>query len=161
MASDMFLVLDGIPGESQDKQFPKTIDIGSVTYGMSVPGSPTEPISGKPSVDQIVVSKLVDSASLHLLRALAETRRVDNGRISIRRPSTTTTGAPVVFLMIDLGGVYVRGVEVENQNDYERPSERVTLAFERIVWTYTPVSPTGTLGTKITYEYTVDSRTIA
>jgi type VI protein secretion system component Hcp len=91
MASDMFLVLDGIPGESQDKQFLKTISIGSVTYGMSVPGSPTEPISGKPSVDQIVVSKLVDSASLHLLRALAEARRVDNGRISIRRP--TTTGA--------------------------------------------------------------------
>jgi type VI protein secretion system component Hcp len=63
--------------------------------------------------------------------------------------------------VVDLSGVYVRGVEVENQNDYERPSERVTLAFERILWTYTPVSSTGTLGTKITYEYTVDSGAMA
>ena len=156
MASDMFLELYGIQGEAQDKQFPKSINIRSVTYGMSVPGSPTEPISGKPSVDQIVVSKLVDSASVPLLRALAEPRRVDTGRISIRRAGTSTT-PPVVFLVVDLSGVYVRGVEVENNSADERPSERVTLAFEKIVWTYTPVSSTGTLGTKIVYEYSVYS----
>ncbi len=155
MASDMFLELYGIQGEAQDKQFPKSINIRSVTYGMSVPGSPTEPISGKPSVNQIVVSKLVDSASVPLLQALAEAKRLDTGRISIRRPSSTTT--PVVFLVVDLSGVYVRGVEVENTSADERPSERVTLAFEKIVWTYTPVSSTGTLGTKIVYEYSVYS----
>ncbi len=157
MASDMFLELYGIPGEVQDRQFPKSINIGSVTYGMSVPGSPTEPISGKPSVDQIVVSKLVDSASVPLLRALAEPRRLDTGRISFRKPSSTSTTSPVVFLVVDLTGVYVRGVEVENTGADERPSERVTLAFEKIMWTYTPVSSTGTLGTKIVYEYSVYS----
>jgi type VI secretion system secreted protein Hcp len=156
MATDMFLILDGIQGESRDAQYPKSIDIGSVTYGMSASGSWTDPYSGKPpSVDQIVVSKLVDSASLLLLRALAETSRVSRGRILIRTAGTTTK--PVLLLAIDLEGVYVRGVEAENRSADERPSERVTLTFENIVWTYTPVTPTGTPGTPISYKYTVSA----
>jgi type VI secretion system secreted protein Hcp len=155
MATDMFLILDGIQGESRDSQFPKSIDIRSVTYGMSVPGSPTEPVSGKPSVDQIVVSKTVDSASLPLLRALAEATRVVNGQIVIRRGVTTVTPTAFVLLGIDLHGVHVRGVEVENRSADERPLERVTLAFEHIKWTYTPITPTGAAGTRITYDYRV------
>jgi type VI secretion system secreted protein Hcp len=154
MASDMFLELYGIRGEVQDKQFPNSIRIGSVTYGMSGSSSPTDPSSGKAMVDQIVVSKVVDSASLPLLQALAEARRLDTGRISIRTAGSTT---PVVFLVIDLGGVHVQGVEVQNTGADDRPSERMTLAFENIMWTYTPISPTGTPGTKITYKYTVYS----
>jgi type VI secretion system secreted protein Hcp len=151
MATDMFLVLDGIPGESRDKQFLKSIDIGSVTYGMSASGSPTDPVSGKPSVNQIIVSKWVESASLPLLRTLAETRRLETGRILIRRVGES----PSLLLEINLRGVRVRGVEVENRGGDERPSERVTLAFEHIMWTYTPLTATGTPGTKITYEYSV------
>jgi hypothetical protein len=56
MATNMILVLDGIPGESQDSQFPKSVEISSLTYGMSVPASLGDPVGGKVSVDQIVVS---------------------------------------------------------------------------------------------------------
>jgi type VI secretion system secreted protein Hcp len=155
MASDMFLELYGIQGEVQDKQFPRSIRIGSVTYGMSGSFSPIDKMSSKTRVDQIVVSKVVDSASLPLLQALAEAKRLDTGRISIRRPPSDTTSTGVVYLVVDLRGVFVQGVEVVNTSADERPSERVTLGFEDIMWTYTPISPTGTLGTKITYKYTV------
>jgi type VI secretion system secreted protein Hcp len=148
MATNMFLVLDGIPGESQDSQFLKSVEISSLSYGMSVPGSPTDPVGGKVSVDQIVVSKRVDLASLPLLQALAEARPVGTGRISIRRAGPVPPPPP--FLVIDLRGVLVRGVEVQNNSGDEVPSERVTLAFESIVWTYTPVK-----GTPMTYDYRV------
>jgi type VI secretion system secreted protein Hcp len=149
MATNMFLVLDGIPGESRDSQFLNSVDISSLTYGMSALGSPTDPVSGKPSVDQIIVSKRVDLASLPLLRALAEARTVDTGRISIRRV-TGTSPPPPPFLVIDLRLVRVRGVEVETNSGVDAPSERVTLAFESIIWTYTPIK-----GNPITYEYSV------
>jgi type VI secretion system secreted protein Hcp len=149
MATDMFLILPEIPGESYDSEYRKSIDIGSVTYGMSASGSPTDPVSGKPSVDQIVISRWVDSASLPLLRALAEGRRLETGRILIRRVGEHR----YLMLELNLRGVRVRGVEVENGGGDERPSERVTLAFEQVTWIYTPISPTGTLGTKITYQY--------
>jgi type VI secretion system secreted protein Hcp len=156
MASDVFLILPGIPGESQDRQFEKSIHIKKFTYGMSASGGLMEP-PDKPSVDQIVVSKWVDSASMPLLRALAEGRRLDSGRILIRHVGATVTPPTPqpLYLAIDLRGVHVRGVEVEHSSEGEVAWERVTLAFERIRWTYTPLSSTGTPLPNIVYEYTV------
>jgi type VI protein secretion system component Hcp len=70
------------------------------------------------------------------------------GRISIRRAGPTPPPPP--FLVIELSGVHVWGVEVQNNSGDEVPSERVTLTFQSIIWTYTPVK-----GTPITYEYRV------
>jgi type VI protein secretion system component Hcp len=130
------------------------VEIGSLTYGLSVHGSPTDPVGARPSVDQLVVSKRVDSASLPLLKALAEGTLVRTGRISFRRAGATTSTPPPPFLVIDPSGVHVRQVEVES-NGGDEVSERVALAFQQILWTYTSVSPTGTVGTKMTYSYSI------
>jgi type VI secretion system secreted protein Hcp len=152
VADQIFMILDGITGESTDKQFPKSVEVLSLSYGAHLPaavgGGGTV---GTPTIDDIVVGKRVDTASLGLLRALLEGIHISTGRIMLRR--VVGSAAPVVFLEVDLTGVSVRAVTSQDASASEAPAEQVSLTFESVTWIYTPVGPTGLPGAKMSYTY--------
>ncbi len=73
MAVDMFLKLDGVNGESKDKTHIKDIDVLSWSWGMSNSGSAHVgggAGSGKVNVQDVSVTKYIDSSSPKLMHSL-------------------------------------------------------------------------------------------
>src|SRR5271155_141355 len=75
MAVDMFLKLDGVNGESKDKVHGKEIDVLSWSWGLTNSGSAHVgggAGSGKVNVQDLCVSKYVDSSSPNLMLACCQ-----------------------------------------------------------------------------------------
>ena len=72
-------MLDGIKGESQDRFFKDGIDIMSASFG----ASNTSKIgsAGKASYSDLSLMKLIDSASLPLLKSLAQGKHLTEGTL--------------------------------------------------------------------------------
>ena len=133
MASDIFLNLAGIKGESRDSAFLGTTELHSVNWGFSLSGSISQGF-GKPDSDEIVVSKYVDSTSPLLMKALDSAAPIGTGKISFRKAGAIAT--PNVFLVVDLVDVVVRRVTAQSMGADELPSEQVSLDFRQGTWTY-------------------------
>jgi type VI secretion system secreted protein Hcp len=142
MAYDIFLRLDTIPGESMDTTFRGQIELSSITSGLHHPAmvGSSSPSDAKPSADQVVVTKLVDSASVPLAKAVLTGARLANGRISFRRAGETR----LVFLTMDVKYVVINDIQWVSSIGDELPGEQVTLAFGEIMWTYTRQNQDGT-----------------
>ena len=80
MAVDMFLKLNGVDGESQDKAHGKEIDILAWSWGMSNSGSAHVgggAGSGKVSVQDLSVTKYIDSSSAQIMLSCCDGTHFD------------------------------------------------------------------------------------
>jgi type VI protein secretion system component Hcp len=129
--ADIFLTLAGIKGETTDATFRGATELYSANWGSDLPEiSPGK--FGPAQLDQIVVSKAVDSTSPLLLQALnGPTPPITSGKISFRQ-----AGEAGPFLVIDLVDVVVRRIVAESSGPAGRPSEQVSLEFRGATWSY-------------------------
>ena len=74
--ADMFLKLDGVPGDSTDKQHKGQIDVEAVAYN--------DKLSGKRHVATIRIDKVTDSSSPKLLAASASGRHFKSATVTFR-----------------------------------------------------------------------------
>ena len=87
MAVDMFLKLDGVTGESKDKVHSKEIDVLVWSWGMTNDGSAQiggGAGSGKVNVQDIAITKFVDSSSPQLMLACCKGNPVWLGSARLR-----------------------------------------------------------------------------
>jgi len=91
MAGDMFLKLEGLDGESVDEASPshnKEIDIIGWSFGGTNPASFAMGQGGqqsKPVYTDFHITKVCDSASVKLLRAMTGGQHIDKGKITCRK----------------------------------------------------------------------------
>ena len=90
MAVDMFLELDGVKGETNDKTFKSknAMDLLAWSWGMSNTGtfhSGTGGGAGKANFQDISVTKYIDLASPNLMLYCANGKHVGKGTITIRK----------------------------------------------------------------------------
>src|SRR5271163_751857 len=109
MAVDMFLKLNGVKGESKDKVHTKEIDVLAWSWGMSNSG--TAHVgggagSGKVNVQDITISKYVDSSSPKLILACCNGTHYANGQLTVRKAG----GNPVEYIKVKLETVMITGV---------------------------------------------------
>jgi type VI protein secretion system component Hcp len=128
--ADIFLTLAGIKGETTDATFRGATELYSANWGSDLPETSPGKF-GPAEVDQIVVSKAVDSTSPLLLQALNGPTPITTGKISFRQ-----AGEAAPFLVIDLVDVVVRRIAAESSGPQGRPSERVSLEFRGATWSY-------------------------
>ena len=152
-AVDMFLLLDGIQGETQDDKYSKTggIDVLAWSEGLSQPGSThlggsASASAGKSSVQDLSLTKYLDSSSPALRLLVANGRTIDTATLIVRKAG----GNQLEYFRIDLKNIIVSSVSSGGSGGEDRLTENVTLNFSEVTWTYTPQNNDGSAGTPIT-----------
>jgi type VI secretion system secreted protein Hcp len=142
MAVDMYLKLEGIDGESADAVHAKEIDVLAWSWGASQSGTMHSGAgggAGKVNVQDLSVTKYVDSASHLLLKHCHNGKHVAEGILTIRKAGETA----LEYIIITLTDVMVTSVSVGGSGGEERLTENVTLNFGKFTYSYVPQLPDG------------------
>ena len=149
MAVDMFLKIDGVEGESKDKTHTKQIDVLAWSWGLSNSGSAHTgggAGSGKVNVQDVSITKWIDSASPKLVLACCEGSHYSQVLLTVRKAAGK---APLEYVKITLSEVLVAGISTGGSGGEERLTENVTLNFGKFRMDYTPQQDDGSAGTAI------------
>jgi type VI secretion system secreted protein Hcp len=155
MAVDMFLKIDGVEGESKDKSHPKQIDVLSWSWGASNRGSAHVgggAGSGKVEVQDLQVTKYVDSSSPKLLLACFTGTHFDNALLSVRKAGGQS---PVEYVKIKMQEVFITSVSTGAHGSDDRLAESITLNFSKVNLDYTPQTEKGAAGTPIPFSWDI------
>ncbi|MBN1442860.1 MAG: type VI secretion system tube protein Hcp [Planctomycetes bacterium] len=143
MAFDAYLKIEGVEGESSDKNHAKWIEVLSVSHGISQSATATSAggstSGGRADHSDITVVKQIDSSSPVLLLACCNAKAHKNATIEFCRAMEDKQ----VFLKWELADVVVTGVRPYAAGGSEYPQEEVSLNYSTIKWTYTKTDVTG------------------
>jgi len=138
-AVDMFLQLDGIPGDSRDAQFQGATDVLAYSWGVSNTGA------GRPSFQDLSLTKYIDATSPVLLQRAASGERIPSARLSVRKAGER----PFVYTRLCLTDVTVKSISSGGSGGEDRLTENVSLGYRSVVESYIPAKADGTPGTPI------------
>ena len=148
MAFNAYLQIDGIKGESTDKDHKDWISLisfsHSISQATSIPSGGGA--AGKVTHLEIVITKRVDIASPKLYEACATGKHFPNAVIDVSR---SAVAAPVKYLVIRMQDVIISGVASSGASGNDFPVETVSLNYGSIQWVYTPQNPDGSAGTDV------------
>ena len=140
MAVDMFLKLEGIKGEAEDKASPSHKDeirILSWSWGMSNSGSAhlgSGAGSGKVNVDDLSLTKYIDMATPDLMLYSCSGKLIKKGQLTVRKAGGTS---PLEYVIIKLEDILVASVSTGGSGGEDLLTEHVTLNFARVDVEYT------------------------
>ena len=143
---DTFLKLGDIKGESEDHKHKGEIHIESWSWGATQTG--TMHIgggggAGKVSMQDLRITKRMDSSSPLLMLACASGEHFKQARVTSRKAGER----PLEFLKFILWDVLVSSYETSGSDLV--PVEHVSLNFAKIQFEYTPQKPDGSGGAAI------------
>jgi type VI secretion system secreted protein Hcp len=153
MASDLFIKIGDITGESQDKAHKEEIEVLSWSWGASNPANVSYGSgagTGKVSFADLTFMHELDKASPALYQACALGKHYPEALLTARKSG----GEQLEYLTVKLETVFVSGVSV-SQGGGDRPTESVTLSFGKVTIEYKPQKPDGTLDAAATFNYDV------
>jgi type VI secretion system secreted protein Hcp len=161
MAVDMFLKIATVDGESRDSKHGKEIDVLAWSWGMSNSGSAHVgggAGAGKVNVQDLSVTKYVDSASPKLMKSCADGAHFDEATLTVRKAGGT---APVEYIKIKMTEVFVTAVSTGGSGGEDRLTENVSLNFAKVNVDYTPQDAKGAAGTAIPFGWDIAANTAA
>lgn len=139
-ATDMFLKIEGIKGESSDAKHKDEIQIESFSWGVSNAGSQTSGGggAGKATFKEFTVTKKTDRSSPPLMLSCATGVHFPKVEIKLRR--TPTPGAPDNddYYVVTLQDVVVSSLDSSGNTADVAPVETLSLNFTKIEWKYLP-----------------------
>lgn len=146
MASDMFIKIGDIKGESQDDAHKDEIDVLGWAWGMSNPGSAVKPgsSSAPPSFQDFSFVHHVDLASPSLMLACCDGKHYPEARLTVR----SSGEKPLEYLKITMNDLIITSVSSGGSGGEERPSETVTLNFAKVKVEYQQQDRDGSPGAK-------------
>jgi type VI secretion system secreted protein Hcp len=155
MAADMFLMLDGIKGESADDKHKGEIDIESFSWGLAQTGAGHRGSgsgTGKVDVQDINITKKVDKSSPTLQLACANGKHISKGKITLRKAGEN----PLDYLTIDLESVFVSNYQIAHTvGGMDVPSETFALNFVKVKTEYWTQSDKGAKGENANFSWDV------
>jgi len=154
MAVDMFLKIDGIPGESTDAKFDKELVLESFSWGETNTGAHTAgggAGAGKVSMQDFHFTARGSIASPKLMLACASGQHIKDAVMNVRKAGEQKEGS-VVFLTYSFQGVVITSVE-EAGDTSGIPLDSVSFAFQKIDVMWKAISPAGTVGTAVEFAW--------
>jgi type VI secretion system secreted protein Hcp len=141
-ASNIFLQVDGVPGESTDDKHKAWIELLSFSTGVTQSGAVTSGkvgagggAAGKVDVAPFTVVKLVDSTSPKLFVSACNGKHIPKVVIEV----ATAGENKMVFLKYTLNDVIVSAIRTSAAGGSgDRPTEEVVFAYSKIEMEYTP-----------------------
>lgn len=154
MAVDMFLELKGIDGESQDSKFgpKKASDLLAWSWGMSQSGtfhSSGGGGAGKVNVQDISVTKYVDSSSATLMHLCATGEHITEGILTVRKAGKTA----LEYIIIKMFKIMVTSCSTGGSGGEERLTENVSLNFAKVQFDYREQKPDGSGAAAKTFKW--------
>ena len=135
MATDIFLTLDGIKGESIDDKHKEAIDVVSWSWGLSNEGtfhSGSGGGAGKANFQDISITKQVDKSSADLMYACASGKHIAKAQLFVRKAGEK----PLEYLIFTLEEILVSSMLTGSAQGQERASESLTLNFAKVKMEY-------------------------
>lgn len=156
-AVDMFLKVGDIKGESTDKTYPGKsgwIDVLAWSWGTSNSG--TTHLgggggAGKANVQDLSVTKYVDSSSPHLLLGALKGTHYTEANLVVRKVGEF----PIDYIKLDMKEVLVTSLSTGGSGGEDRLTENVSLNFASFTFTYTPQNANGSAGTAIPVSWNI------
>lgn len=137
MATDMFLKLTDIEGESADAKHAKEIEITSWSTSYEQPASPAKTATG-PSIERckpepITVAKIMDCATPLLLKRIWSGKLIPAGTITCYRADEE--GTPVKYLTIEMLHILVTTYSLSGAEG-DLPQEELGLSCGQVQFNY-------------------------
>lgn len=146
MSHDIFIKLDGIPGESADKKHEKEIAVQSVSWGESQVGTFGQGGgggAGKVQFQDIHFTKSMDIASHLLFLHCCQGKHIPSATITFRKAGTDQQE----FLVITLKDVLITSVSnSDGAGGGSIPQESVSMQFAEFTMDYKAQKQDGSLG---------------
>lgn len=145
MASDAYLKIEGINGESEDERHRSWIEVNNVLYAVHQPRADVVSTAGghttgRADLYPISFNKLADLASPVLLQTCATGKTIPKASFEFMRADGD--GKPIPYFKIELENIMIASVTPDS-GDGGIITERVQLAYARIKWHYTRQSIRG------------------
>lgn len=143
MATDMFLKLGDIKGESRDQTHRDEIEISKWGWGMSQTGSMHSGSgggAGKVEIQNLVLSKDLDKSSPNLMMACSTGKHYPEARLVVRKAGG---GNAVEYLVITMKEVMVTSYQTDAVTTSDVLTEVIGLNFAMIDVSYQPQKADG------------------
>jgi len=132
MSLDIFLKVDGVPGESHDRAHADEIDVVSFTWGASNAGGSSTGGgggAGKVQTDALDIVKRIDKASPKLFLSCASGQHIKQCILAARG-----TGASSDFMSVKLFDCVIASLIDSGSHDAGTAQETVGIGFAKIVF---------------------------
>lgn len=143
VASDLFLDINGIPGESVTQGYEGEIDILAWSWGSEIDVLIGGGGTGKASFTPLKIIKSVDSATPLLIAQLTTGAAISDALLTATR---FTGQAEEPFMKLTLEQIYVTKVAQGGDDNSEGVAETVTLDYGKIKIEYRALNSKGTWG---------------
>jgi type VI secretion system secreted protein Hcp len=147
MATDSFLKIEGVSGESTDEKHKQWIEVLSYSVGMNQPASAASATGGRTaervSVSDFAVTKVIDTSSPYLALACCDGRHIKEVKLEVCEASESKHK----YMEVVMENVIISGYHPSGSGD--KPMENVTFNFGKIKWEYTPLGHDGKPGSKV------------
>jgi type VI secretion system secreted protein Hcp len=143
MAVDMFLKLEGIKGEAQDKTHAEEIDVLAWSWGMSQSGnfhSGGGGGSGKANFQDISITKYIDKSSMTLMGYIASGKHIPTATLIVRKAGGDD---PLEYIKIDMTQVMVTSLSTGGSGGEDKLTENISLNFASVATYYKPQTDKG------------------
>ncbi len=159
MAGDIFLDLGNtIKGESKDSVYEGKIDIIGWNWGMSQTGSSHlggGAGAGKVDIQDIIITKYVDTASVNLMLYCAKGNHFEEGKIVCRKAG----GEQLEYLVINMKKIMVTNVSIGGTPSEDRLIETVSLNFAEVAVEYVEQMEDGSGDAAVTFGWNIEQNT--
>jgi type VI secretion system secreted protein Hcp len=139
MATDAYLQIDGIKGESADSIHQGWIEITSAHWGVTQPRSATVSTAGGHTAGHsdhrsLTLSKLADLASPVLMQHCSMGKTIPKAKLEFMRADGD--GQRVKYYQVELENVMLSHMD-QIMRDGDVLQDEIGLCFSKIKWTYT------------------------
>ncbi len=143
MASDMFIKIGDIKGESVDGKHKDEVDVLAWSWGASQSGTTHTGSgggAGKVSVQDLSITKYVDKATPVLWKYACTGTHIKEAVLVVRKAG----GTPLEYIKITMQDCLVAAVSTGGSGGEDRLTENLTLNFARFKLEYVPQKEDGT-----------------
>jgi type VI secretion system secreted protein Hcp len=147
-ATDMFIKIGDIKGESTDAKHPGEIAVLAWSWGVNGPmaGETKKKDGSQPACSEpLSIDKLVDSATPQLVTGVSSNAAYPSAKLTVRKAGER----PIEFVVVNLSGVTVKALVNGGPDSDGAFKERLTLAYSSATFTYTPQRADGSPGASI------------
>ncbi len=150
MATDYFLQISGIPGESQDDKHKDWIEVTSWSWGESRPAAPATGSgagSGKVHFEDFAFTTRLSKASPALFLACASGQHIKEAKLAARKGAAKGQQEYLTWTFSD---VLVTSYETQGADGDDSVQDAISLNFSKAVVSYKAQKADGSLAAPIT-----------
>jgi type VI secretion system secreted protein Hcp len=152
MATNIYLQLKDIKGESTDTNHKEWLEVLSFSHSFTQPTSPSRSTAGGGTVERathadFTISKYLDASTDDLIKACWAGKTIATAQLQAYRSDGEGNKA-ALYLQVDFEQVVISNYSISG-GPGDIPTENVSLSYGKVTYSYYPQSETdGTQGTK-------------